>query len=86
MRTVSRKADVYQIDSHDALIESAVILRLAVFIYVRCKEAAAAHAGVAVPLAVPVDLVLKHDLFGNIVGNHALCSALCGKLGKVPVR
>ena len=35
--------------------------------------------------AVFIYLVFKHLLFADIVGNHALCSALCRQLGKIPV-
>ena len=43
------------------------------------EERTAAHAGVNVALE------LEHDLLGDVVGNHALCGALGGELGEVPV-
>jgi len=74
------KTYIHQIHGDNALIEAAVILRLAVFIHIWRQKAAAAHAGVAVTLAVFIDLVFKHNLFGNVIGHHSLCGALCRKL------
>ena len=74
---------VDQIDRHDALIEAAVILRLAVLVDIGRQEAAAAHAGVAVPLAVFVDLQLEHFFLGDIVRHHAPRGALGGQTGQV---
>ena len=50
------------------------------------QEAAAAHAGVAVALAVFVHLELKHLLLGDVVGHHPLGSALGGQFGQVIIR
>ena len=77
---------IHQIDGDNALIESAVVLGLAgLGVHIGGQEAAAAHAGVAVAFAVFVHLELQHLLFGDIVGHHALCSALCGQLGQIIV-
>ena len=72
-----------QVDGDHALVEAAVILRLAVFIDIRGQEAAAAHAGIAVTLAVFVDLELEHHLFGDIIGHHALGGALGCQLRQI---
>ena len=72
---VRGQTDIDEVDGDHALIESAVVLGLAVFVDVGGEERAAAHAGVAVTLAVLVNLVLQHYLFGNVVGYHALCRA-----------
>ena len=54
------------------LIETAVVFGLAgLGVHIGGQEAAAAHAGVAVALAVLVHLELQHLLFGDIVRNHA---------------
>ena len=80
-----RERHVHEVDGDDALIEAAVILGLAVLVHIRGQEAAAAHAGIAVPLAVLVDLILEHLLFGDVIGHHALCGASCGELRKIPI-
>ena len=54
---------INKIDGNNALIEASVILGLALSVYIRCQEAAAAHTGVAVTIAVFIHLVFKHDLF-----------------------
>ena len=76
---------VRQVDGHDALIEAAVVLRLAVFVDIRRQEAAAAHTGVAVALAVFVHLELEHLLLGDVVRHHALGGAAGGQLREIPV-
>ena len=79
------KSNINKVKSYNALIETTIVFRLAVFINIRSKEAAAAHAGVAVTLAVLVNLKVEHYLFTDIVGNHALCRTFCSKLGKVEI-
>ena len=79
------KRHINQIDGHNALIEASVILRLSVFIYIGGQKAAAAHAGIAVTLAVFIHLQLQHLLFTDVVRHHALGGALGGKAGQVVV-
>ena len=77
---------VHQVDGDHALIEAAVILGLSSLrVHIGGQEGAAAHAGVAVALAVFVHLVAQHDLFRDIVGDHALGGAFGGQLGQVVV-
>ena len=77
---------IHQIDGHNALIEAAVILGLAgLGVHIRGEEAAAAHAGVAVALAVLVYLQLEHLLLGDIVGHHPLGGALGSQLSQIVV-
>ena len=76
---------IHQIDRDNALVETAVILGLAVLVQIGGQEAAAAHAGKAMALAVGIDLVLQHLLFTDIVGHHPLGGALGGQLGQVVV-
>ena len=91
---------VHQVDGHDALVEAAVVFGLAVVVFgvgdvvpavtaaVRRQEAAAAHAGVHVAVALGLafgEFVLPHLLFADIVGHHALGRALGGQLGQVEV-
>ena len=77
---------VHEVYGDDALIETSVILGLAVFVHVRSEEGAAAHAGVALTVAVLVHLVFEHDLFADVIGDHAPCRAFRGKFGEVVVR
>ena len=76
---------VHQIDGDNALIKAAIVLRLAVLVDIGGQEAAAAHAGEAVALAVLVDLVFQHLLLADVVGHHPLGGALGGELGQVVV-
>ena len=76
---------VHQIDGDDTLVEPAVVLGLSIFVHIGREEGAAAHAGVAVALAIFVNFQLQHFLFRDIVRNHALCGALGGQTGQVPV-
>ena len=94
--------DIDQVDGNDALVEAAVVLRLARFVVARVghivvavaravggKEATAAHAGVAIAVALGLalgKLQLAHLLLGNVVGHHALGGALRGQLRKVEIR
>ena len=75
---------VHQVDGDDALVEPAVVFGLVgLGVHVGGQEAAAAHAGVAVALAVFVHLQLQHLLFRDIVGHHPLGGALGGQLGQI---
>ena len=74
------QGNIRQVYRHDALIEAAVILGLAVLVDIGRQEAAAAHAGVAVPIAVSIDLQLEHLLLADVVGHHALGGALGSEL------
>jgi hypothetical protein len=78
---------VHQVEGDDALIEAAVVLGLAVRLGIDIgrQEGAAAHAGVAVAVAVFVHLVFEHLLLGDIVGHHALGRALGGQLGEIVI-
>ena len=76
---------VHQVDGDNALVEAAVILGLAVLVHVGGQEAAAAHAGEAMALAIFVHLVFQHLLFADIVRHHALGGALGSQLGQVIV-
>ncbi len=76
---------VHQIDGDNALVKAAIVLRLAVLVDIGSQEAAAAHAGEAVALAVLVDLVFQHLLLADVVGHHPLGGALGGELGQVVV-
>ncbi len=78
---------IHQVDGDDALIEAAVILGLAgLRVHIRGQEAAAAHAGIAMALAIFVDLHLQHFLLGDVVGHHPLGGALGGQFGQVVIR
>ena len=76
---------VHQIDGDNALVKAAIVLRLAVLVDIGGQEAAAAHAGEAVALAVLVDLVFQHLLLADVVGHHPLGGALGGELSQVVV-
>ena len=78
-----RKTYINKINRYNALIKSAVILGLAVLVNIRRQEASAAHARVAVTLAVFINLCFKHYLLRNIVRNHSLCRTLSRKLSEV---
>jgi len=81
------QGNVHQIDGDHTLIETAVVFRLAgLGVHIGGQEAAAAHAGVAVALAVLVHLEFQHLLFGDVVRNHALGGALGGQLGQIIIR
>ena len=80
-----RAGNVHKVYCNNALIESAVIFRLAVFVKICCKEASAAHARVALTIAILVYFKLLHFLFAYIVRNHSLCGTLCSKLCKLPI-
>ena len=81
------KGYIHQIDGDNTLIEAAVVFGLAgLGVHIGSQEAAAAHAGVAVALAVFVHLELKHLLLGDVVGHHPLGSALGGQFGQVIIR
>ena len=81
------QGNVHQIDGDHTLIETAVVFGLAgLGVHIGGQEAAAAHAGVAVALAVLVHLELQHLLFGDVVRNHALGGALGGQLGQIIIR
>ena len=84
--TFRRAGDIDQIDGDDALVEAAVVLRLALIVDVRSQEAPATHGGIAVAFAVFIHLELEHDLLGHVIGHHALRRALGGKLGQVEIR
>ena len=79
------ESDINKIYSHNTLIESAVIFRLAVFVNIRSKEASATHTGKAMSLAVFINFALEHNLLRDIVGNHSLCGTFCSKLRKIPI-
>ena len=99
---VGGERHVDEVDGHDALVEAAVVLGLARLVVagvghvvkavaraVRREEGAAAHAGVAVAVALGLalgELVLPHLLLGDVVRHHALGRALGGELGEVEVR
>ena len=78
---------IHQIDGDDALIEAAIVFGLArLGVHIRGQEAAAAHAGIAMALAVLIDLHLQHLLLGDVVGDHPLGGALGGQLGQIIIR
>ena len=77
--------NIHKVYGYDTLVESSVVLRLALIVYIWGKEAAAAHTGIAVSLAVFIFLELKHDFFGDIIRHHAFCGTFCGKLCEVEV-
>ena len=56
--TAGRETDVNKVYGYNALIESAVVLRLSVLVNIGCQEGATAHAGVAMTLTVLVNLAL----------------------------
>ena len=60
------KADVGKVNGYDALIEAAVILRLTVLVNVGSEEGSTAHTGVALTVAVLVNLVFEHNFFRNV--------------------
>ncbi len=77
---------VGEIDGDHALVEPPVVLGFpGLRVHVGRQEAAAAHAGVAVALAVLVHLQFQHLLLGNIVGDHPLGGAFGRQLGEVPI-
>ena len=77
---------VREVDGHHTLVEPAVILGLpGLRVHIGRQEAAAAHAGVAVALAVFVHLKLQHLLLGDVVGDHPLGGAFGRQLGEIPV-
>ncbi|OPZ17118.1 MAG: hypothetical protein BWZ04_02962 [Firmicutes bacterium ADurb.BinA205] len=73
--TACAASDIHKVDGYNTLIETPVIL----VIVRRRKKAAAAHAG------IHITLQLFHHLGGDIVGNHALCRTLGGKLSQVVI-
>ena len=80
------KGYIHQIDGDNTLIEAAVVFGLAgLGVHIGGQEAAAAHAGVAVALAILVHLEFQHLLFRDIVRHHTLGGALGGQLGQVVV-
>ena len=81
------KGYIHQIDGDNTLVEAAVVFGLAgLGVHIGGQEAAAAHAGVAVALAVFVHLQFQHLLFGDVVGHHAFGGALGGQLGQIIIR
>ena len=91
---------IYQVDGDHALVETAVVLGLAVVVLcvgyvvpavagaVGGQEAAAAHAGVHVAVALGFalgQLVFLHLLLADVVRHHALGGALGSELGQVEV-
>ena len=99
-RAAGRERHIHQVDRHDALIESAVILGLTRLVIagvchivparagaVGREEAAAAHAGIHVAVTRHLalgELQLAHFLFRDIVRHHALGGAAGGELREVP--
>ena len=79
------QTDVHKVDGDNALVEASVVFRLAFLINIGGQEAAAAHAGVTVTLAVLVDLVLQHNLLADIVGHHTASGTLRRELGQLIV-
>ncbi len=76
---------VHQVDGDNTLIETTIVLGLAVFIHIRGQEAAATHTGVAVTIAVFIHLQLQHDLFADVIRNHPAGGAFCGQLGQIEI-
>ena len=99
--TAGGQGHVHQVDGDHALVETAVVLGLARFVVlgighvvpavagtVGGQEAAAAHAGVHVAVALGLalgQLVFPHLLLADVVGNHPLGGALGGQLGQVEI-
>ena len=79
------QSHIRQVHGHNALVEPAVVLRLAVLVHIGRQEAAAAHAGDSSGPAVLVHLQLQHLLLGDVVGHHPLGGALGRQLGQVLV-
>ena len=74
---------IHEIEGYNTLIESAIVFVCTIFTEtgnIRCKEAAASHAGVNITV-----FVFFHFLCGNVIRYHALCSALGSKLCEIPV-
>ena len=77
---------IHQVDGDDALIEAAVVLGLVGFrVNIGGQEGAAAHAGVAVALAVLIHLQLQHLLLADVVRHHPLGGALSRQTGQVEI-
>ncbi len=88
-----RAGYINQIDGHNTLIETAIILMLGRMIIagicdiantcickaVRCQEGTASHA------RVNIALELSHDLGGNIIRDHSLGSAFRSQLGQIVI-
>ena len=79
------KSQIHKVQCDNALIKATIVLGLIVLIDIGGQEAAAAHAGIAVALAVFVDLELQHLLLGDVIGHHAAGGALGSQLGQIPV-
>ena len=85
--------DVRQIEGHDTLIETAVVLMLARLViagigdiaHARIGEAVGRQEGAAAHTDVHIALQLQHFLLGDIVGNQALGRTLGGQSGQIPV-
>ena len=58
-----RTSDIDKIQSHDALVESSIILWLIVFIAIGRQEGTASHAWITMAFAFRVDFERKHELF-----------------------
>ena len=81
--SVGRTCHIDQIDRHNTLVETAIELVASVCIALRIlngQERTASHTRVNISV-----LHLLHDLCGNVIRNHALCSALCSKLRQMPI-
>ena len=95
------ESHIRQVDGHNALIETTIVLGFAGLVILGAgniviavtraigrEEAAAAHAGVAIAVALGLalgELELAHLLLGDVIGHHALGGALGRELGQVKV-
>ena len=77
------ESDIHQVYGDHALVKAAVVFGLSVLVHIGSQEASAAHAGVAVALAVFIDFILEHDFFGNVIRHQALGRAFGGQLCEI---
>ena len=88
--SIRRTCNINEVDGNNTLVETSIILMLAGNIatdvsdilliagsVIGSQEASASHA------RVYIALITLHDLSGDIVRNHTLCSTFCSEHGKI---
>ena len=86
-------SDINKVNGNNALIESAVILFLALNIILCSCDIADSRLGksvgskerTATHRSINIAFKVEHNLFADIIGHHSLCGALSGKFGKIEI-